>query len=674
MCGIAGIVSLNGRPVSDGRHRVGRMIALLRHRGPDGEGVFASADGLAVIGNTLLSIVDPHRDFSVPMTTADGEAVLSFNGEIYDHEDQRTRLAGKGLRFRTRTDTEVLLQGYRLEGDAFLQRLDGFWGFAYYDSPSRHLILSRDLLGERHVFYHVTTDEIIFASEVNPILAVATSTLDLDFEAVVGAFRFRTPPPGRTIVAGVSRLLAGHNLSVDASGATGLREYRYRRLHPENWFDFFAARPSESNTVAAYEEVLHSVCSSRIPRDVHYMTSLSGGLDSAIVNLFAASGGAKRHHSLFGTSTEKPPQEGSDLDERTASRVTSEHLGTVHHEFSMIDDDCIDIYRQQCANSFDGLFCEGIVGFRQLAEQVAIHGGKVLVLADGADEFLGGYDRDRSAYLLFDQFGPAPAEPTLTGLPLAPNNGDHITGLSEGDFVNWQFVAHDPFRFRPIHGGTATEWLRRVFPTEAVVASAWSYGTIPAVYEDVVQSLDLTQRMALAYASSSLPDYFNLRLDRATSCHSVESRVPLQATALAELSIATPAWWRFGDGSTTKYLFRKIVEQHIGPRIAFRRKYGFFTPGWRHPDLAKKLAFEDLVRSSSVFGDLPFEKGARDLLLRPEEGRGRWFAYCLAATYEKLKAHDFAGVVPVREERVATRQDRHRLRPDGPPRNMGPGH
>lgn len=655
MCGIGGIVSLSGKPVADAERRIGRMMSLLRHRGPDRQGIYLSPDGLAAFTNTRLAIVDVGTDFDVPMVSIDGGSVLTFNGEIYNFEDERNRLLGRGVRFRTRSDTEVLLEGLRLEGEDFLDRLDGFWGFGYYDVKAGRLILSRDLLGERHVFYCADSDELIFASEMNPVLAVYQGPLDIDVGGMVSAFRFRAAPPGRTLVNGVGRLLPGYNLIASArTGEVKLR--RYRRLHPEKWFDFFARKPSESQVLAVYEEALDKACRSRVPREVGYMVALSGGLDSALASLYASEFGQRRVRTLYGSSTEIPPQRGDDLDELAASQFTAAKIGANHHVFSMIGDDCLPVIKEHAANSFDGLFCEAVYNYQQLADAVAAHEGRVLIVAEGPDEFIGGYEKDISAYRLFQHFANRPLQRSFLKLLTGSSAGRRLLYRCDlYDLVNWSFVSDEPFHFRTFHGGTTPEVMSRLFEPEEIAASTWRFGLIPPDYNDLLPHLDLSQRMALSYATVSLPDYSNVRSDRGGMRSSIEVRLPMQAPHLVELMIATPAEWRFKGGRWTKFICRKLVERHVGREIAYRGKYLFAMPAWRHPRLAKLLDFESTIADSPAFHDLPFRKGAREFFLKPEEGRSRWFAYCLAATYGKLRARDFSVGAMHRDARVGSR-------------------
>jgi asparagine synthase (glutamine-hydrolysing) len=658
MCGISGIISVSGRPVRDAGRRVARMNALMHHRGPDYQGVYVSGDGLVALGNARLSIVDVANEFDVPMVSTDGQTVLSFNGEIYNYRDERRRLMAAGVSMRTHSDTEVLLEGLRLEGDAFLTKLDGFWAYAFYDARRHRLSLGRDLMGERHIFYWMDGDELVFASEANAVLDAAAGPFRFDVDGVVSAFRFRASPPGRTLIEGLKRLEAGCLLAL-TPGRRDVAISRAVRLNPESWFEFFHRGPSEAQVIAAYEEALYESGLRRVPSEVEFMATLSGGLDSALVNVYASDLGRRPVNTLYGRSTVEPPRKGSDtLDELAASRVTSSRLHTRHHVFDMIGDDCVPLYRDQASSSFDGTFCEALVNFEQLAQQVHGIGGRVLLVSDGPDDLIGGYDVDISAYRLHQDYKNRPmAAWALRALARNAESRNLLPAGRRNALLNWSYFRDWPFRFRVVHGGTSPDVLRTLFGAKLERDSRWHYGTIPADYQDLAQQLDVSQRMALAYAATSLPDHFNLRIDRGAMRYSVESRLPLQAPALVNLMIATPQEWRFQTGNWTKYIFRKLVEKHVGPDIAYRNKYGFAYQAGRIPRLARMLDFESVIAGSDIFAELPFEKGAREYLLAEDTGRHRFMAYSLALVSERLKARDFSigpvPKVPLRQAAVA---------------------
>ncbi len=413
---------------------------------------------------------------------------------------------------------------------------------------------------------------------------------------------------------------------------------RTLRLHPEKWFDFFASDPTEERLLDLFQEEFSNSCMSRIPDEVGFMSTLSGGIDSTLVNVFASQYGKREIDSLYGISSDSHPQKGADINELEASRITSKKLNTKHHVFSMIDDSAIDIYKAHAENSFDGDFDEVAPMYNQLADQVVSRNDKVLLISDGPDELLGGYVKDFSAYNLFNRYKDKHFRSILMR-QFFQNQHVHrfLFKKNQVDQINWSFIKNSPFRFRPAHGGTSIRVLDRLFNFKNVLSTESLYGKIPDDYSDLLPYLDFSQKMALSYAAYSLPDHYNLRTDRGAMRSSVEVRMPWQSPRMVELMIATPERWRFCKGNWSKYLFRRLVERHVGKEIAYRNKYGFGYPLWRLPRYAAKMNMRSAISDSSVFRDLPFKSGTKKFLLSPNQVRNHWIAYSLALTHEQLK-------------------------------------
>lgn len=644
MCGIAGIVHMHGQPIPRAHERIERMTALLHHRGPDAQGTYCSSDGSVALGYARLSISDPSNTLPQPLTSTDGEGVLSFNGEIYNDLEVRGQLERAGAHFRTRMDTEVLLEGIRRDGEDFLHRLDGMWAFAYYDVSRRRLLLSRDVMGERHLFYRVNqaTGELLFASEVQPILADADTPFTIDFASLVSAVRFSAAPPGRTLIAGVERLLPGHHLIVEPGSPP--RTHRHRRLHPERWFSFFEQHPSDDAVIEAYESLFSRVCLRRIPRDVPSIATLSGGIDTSLICAFASAFGTRPLMTLYGESADALRQQQPDeLDEASASAFTAAKFRTTHLTTRMNSLECVPVLHRLAENGFDGSIGLGTPSFEMLARRVREEGRKVVLISDGPDEVFGGYHVDQRAYALDGFRVRHPHVWGVARLLSQVRGGARVLGVAGmAQYRVHPATSEDPFRFTPIHESVNEEILRCMVPSDLVKASRAAYGMIDPAYADVLSALDATQRRALSYATRSLPDHFNLRSDKAFLRWSVECRLPHQAPEMVEFAIAAPAAFRFDDRGTTKRILRAIVERRVGPEIARRSKYGFSIPLFRNPDVRAAIPFMETLQSTALFDDLPFLSGARELVLAPGYEKLRWPYFVLAQTYDRLRRRSYA--------------------------------
>jgi len=579
------------------------MLDLLDHRGPDYRGHSVSKDGRCLMGNTRLAIVDPDSQFPVPMVVGDSEGILSFNGEIYNHQHLKLSLKRLGARFYTGSDTEVLCEGLRLKGKAIQNELDGIWAFSYYDESTRSLLLSRDLMGEKHLFYTLSETELVFASEPAPVLAASLNYFSVDPVGVTCSWLYTSTQPGRTLIRELFRLEPGHNLIMDAEG--NFKGSPMLRLSPEKWMSYFETGPTQDDVVEIYRDMIETACASRVPDEVDYFATLSGGVDSNIVVSFSSENGVKPINTIHGTSTQSSPSRGGDLSEIDAARFTSQKLGSVHEEFSMASMNPASELKAIASNSFSGLVDPGTVAFQLVAKRVRQCGAKVVLFSDGPDELLGGYVPDAQQFMMHHSHRSSILWPKIQE---QFNNNRWFRSLWER--LGQRNLPH-PFdltgtRFRPIHQRSTIFFCEKFFGRQAAQEVDGSYGRYPAAYESLSEGLDFGQKMALSYAVNSLPDHFNLRSDIGTMFHSVENRLPLQAPSLVELMVATPSKFRFGGAHgghgnlaslRTKHLLRVVLGQRLGPKIAERNKYGFAANIWMEASIREKLGIEDFQHS-----------------------------------------------------------------------------
>lgn len=614
MCGIAGIVSLNNQPIKNIKIRTEKMLSSLNARGPDDSGYWLNEKNTLSIINTRLSIVDVNSKFSVPFISNSKKSILSFNGEVYNYLDiaKKIRSAGKVLQYNS--DTEVLAEALELNGLSILDQLDGFWSFAFFNKTENNLILSRDLMGEKGLYYLKTKDELIFCSEIKPILLASKNLSEIDYLSLVSSFSLRASPPGKSLIKGISKLSPGTSLSCNLYNGE-IKTIVSQNFKLEPWLDFFNSSPSEKKILDIYDEQLYEAIKIRVPNEVNFYNTLSGGIDSALINIYSQ-GTVKSINTIYMHSSEKPPIKGDDfLNEYEASLLTSKILGTSHDSFSLFSEMGVNNYINSASNCFDGLFCEGLPSFATIAEYIKNKNSKVLLLSDGPDEFLGGYEHD--IYLYQDV-----------------NNRDYITNnknIQTSRKENLNLYNNKPFKFRTIHGGTSLVLLNNIFSREILKLFEPVYGSIGKNYSYLENELDIAQKMALSYALYSLPDYFNTRIDRSTMMHSIESRVPLQSVSLANLMIATPGKWKYKN-NYTKYLLRKIVERYLGKDIAFRKKYGFAFPIWKNEVFKKKLYLDESILDSNLFSSQYMKNNFSKI-----DDRIKYMFFCATKTYNHLQ-------------------------------------
>ena len=631
MCGIAGIVSLNSGSLYNIKSRASLMAKILNYRGPDYAGVWISEEKNISLINTRLAIVDSKNKFPVPYLSHSQKSLLTYNGEIYNYKELSNYLSSKGIILKTKSDTEILTEGLEKDGIEFVNKIDGFFAFAFLDKANNKLILNRDLIGEKSLFYYVDDQELIFSSEIAPIIAVLQTSVSIDYSQIYSAFKYRAAAPGKTIVQNINRLEGGEAISFNLN-TKKIDKVFVQKFNFEKWVDFFNSNPTENKILDAYEENLYKYIKGCVPEEVGFSCTLSGGIDSALIGIFSTDYSKRKIKTLYAHSTETPPlRTGDFINEFEASKISSNYISNQHKDFSMFEMDAVKNYLEAAKNSFDGVFCEGVPSYSMLAQYNRELGRKVLLLSDGPDDLMGGYEVDKNLCEDSEKLNLNKSKNGNNSLKLVINDAKRHFNID-----NFKF---NPFSFKTIHGGTSENVLESIFDFRNLNVPKKIFGTIPTRYMSLVNDLDVSQRIALSYASYSLPDYFNLRIDRGTMTHSVEPRVPFQALSIVNMMIATPMKWRYKKNNT-KYLLRKIVERHIGKKIAFRKKYGFAQPAWKNTVISNELKMQEELESSNFFSNGNFKESSKDFLIKESKNssqRHLWMAYCAIKSTKYIK-------------------------------------
>lgn len=376
MCGIVGIANLGGNTVIS-RDDLGRMVALQQSRGPDGVGFYV--DDILGLGHSRLSIIDLAGG-AQPIHNEDRTVWVTFNGEIFNYVELRAELEAVGHRFYTHTDTEVLVHLYEQHGDAFVERLNGQFAFALWDTGRKRLLLVRDRAGILPLFYSQDGSRLLFASTIKSILEVHSQPVRLEPAALDEVFTFWTPVADRTLFAGVKQLPPGHMLIVESG-----------KLQRKCYWQWSFRRPGEylkgdaPALAAQLRELLLDATRIRLRADVPVGAYLSGGLDStALVALMLQAGVRPDTYSL---SFVDPA-----LDESAHQLAAAEHFG-VNHSTLKVSDDAVrcGIARAVYHAESTILRCAP-VPMMALSGHVRAQSCKVVLTGEGADEVLGGYD------------------------------------------------------------------------------------------------------------------------------------------------------------------------------------------------------------------------------------------------------------------------------------------
>lgn len=577
MCGIAGIFHVAvPKPVDPARVRA--MADVLAHRGPDGSGVW-TGPGVG-FGHRRLSIIDLDGG-AQPMVSADGRVVLNYNGEIYNFAEVRAELERLGHAFRTHSDTEVVLAGWRQWGVDCLSRFNGMFAFALYDSEGDQLFLARDRLGVKPLYLAELPDgALIFASELKGLLAHPLLRRAPSPQAIEDYFALGYVPDDACMVEGVRKLPAGHYLLVR----------RGRPVPPPvRWWDMDFSSPVRTGSAELGEELiehLRRAVRSRMVADVPLGAFLSGGVDSSAVVAFMAEA------SRAAVETCSIGFDEADHDETRYARLVAERFATSHRSRTVAADDfgLIDTL----VGAFDEPFADASALATYRVCELAREKVKVALSGDGADEAFAGYRR----YRFFN------AEERVRRFVPAPIRG--LFGMAGSLYPKLDWAP------RPLRAKTSLQAIGR--SSEEAYADAvgvTSIATRTRIYSaDFMKLLHghraedryvLAMREAPAADALSRAQYADLKIwlpgdiltkvDRTSMAVSLEAREPLLDHRLIEFAGRVPAKFRL-RGGVGKWLMKEALGRYLPSEILNRRKMGFVTPisAWFRGPLAGEAA------------------------------------------------------------------------------------
>lgn len=553
MCGIAGIVAAQGRPAPSaalGR----RMIDVIRHRGPDDNGLHC--DGQAVLGMSRLSIIDVAGGHQ-PAYAAQDRVCMVFNGEIYNFRELRRDFERQGARFRTRGEAEVILHAYLRHGADAIAMLDGMFAIAIRDQRSNELLLARDRFGEKPLYYAHGPFGLLFGSELKSLLQSPDCPRDIDPDALSAYLAYGYVPCPLSIFAGVSKLPPGHLLRY-RNGGVELRRY---------WRPSLATRTALDAGEAGEKlvELLDRAVSSRLVSDVPFGAFLSGGLDSSTVVALMT------RHLSQPVKTFSIGFKEAAFNELADARRVARHLGTEHHEL-VVEPDAVALL-ERLVWHFDEPFADSSAVPTFLVSQLARQHVKMALTGDGGDELFGGYDRYRRL-LAMERLGPlrAPAGSALhlAGAILPDPLGGRLQRIGERLRL--------PFRQRYLSAVA----LMRADTAAALNPAAggpehYRLPMLDAPGADLGAGGSALDRAVAMDLQSYLPDDILVKLDRMAMANSLEGRSPFLHPELAEFALSLPESLRV-SGADTKVLLRRVASRWLPPPAISKPKQGFAVP------------------------------------------------------------------------------------------------
>jgi asparagine synthase (glutamine-hydrolysing) len=551
MCGIAGIVNFSADRVD--RRIVENMVDVLRHRGPDSEGLFD--DRHVVLGHVRLSIIDVAGS-AQPLSNEDGSVWVAFNGEIYNYRILRRELEAKGHRLQTAGDTETLVHLYEEYGQDMVCHLRGMFAFAIWDKRKQMLLMARDRVGIKPLYYCKLGDDFVFASEPKALCQHPGLTVRADVEGIWHYLTYRSVPAPGTLFEGVSKLRAGHLMTVTA-GRCEEKCYWDIPLLPE-YPERLCTRKGTRASRDHVESLLLESVESHLVSDVPLGAFLSGGVDSSLIVAMMS----KLTHEPVRTYSVGFPD--FSLSETTYARTVASLYKTDHHEL-MLEEDCFAQHLQDVTWLRDFPLSEPADIPLYLLAKMAANDVKVVLSGEGGDELFAGYPK-----YAYDHFvGLVNVLPTSMIrliehlLPARCRRVEvAVRSLCEKDCADRWAQWFSPF--------TEEEKLHLLTPH-----NTWKNPT----QEYVENSLGSGLLDAMLYADCKLwlPDNLLERGDRVTMGASVECRVPFLDHEFVEVAFSLPAHLKV-RGRRGKWLLRQIARKYLPAHIVNRRKVGFTVP------------------------------------------------------------------------------------------------
>jgi len=577
MCGIAGAF---GRNATEGSVR--NMTDTLKHRGPDGWGVWFDPEIPAALGHRRLAIIDLSACGSQPMVSHCGRWVIVFNGEIYNFRALRAELEGEGVQFRGHSDTEVMLEMIARRGiERAVTQLVGMFAFALVDAAQRRLFLVRDRFGKKPLYYALPdAHTVIFGSELKSLRVYDGFDLRIDLNALAGYLRYGYVSGPESIYERARKVPAGAWIAFDVTDSA-------LRVHPARvyWSPEDAARKAASDplelshaeTVDQLDRHLRDAVSVRLESDVPLGAFLSGGIDSSlVVALMHAEGAAPVRTFTIGFDD-------AAYDESTDARRIADALGTQHTERMLSPQDCLDIV-PRLPFSYDEPFADSSQIPTLLVSALAREHVTVALSGDGGDEVFGGYNRHVHLPKLWDRVDALPR-------PLRAGSARLLEFLSP-EVWDTLFARLAPFIPRRWHVRTPAEKIQKLQAVLQSHGAAEAYDRVTAYWqgsEGVVRGAtvrksralngdwDFTQQMMLCDSVHYLVDDILVKVDRASMAYGLEVRAPLLDHRVFEFAWRLPRSAHM-NGKQGKLLLRAVLSRYVDLALVDRPKMGFAVP------------------------------------------------------------------------------------------------
>lgn len=589
MCGIFGVVG----DKAHNRELLKKANDTILHRGPDAEGLWQDAQQSIAFCHRRLAIMDLSEAGAQPMHSPSGRYVLTYNGEVYNFADLKKQLQHN--QWRGHSDTEILLACFEEWGiEKTLERIEGQYAMALWDRKQKEMLLVRDRLGEKPLYYGYLKNNFVFASELKPILSLFGKSLPLQPSAVESFFRFGCIPGEQSIFQGIAKLLPGHFLLLSEEALKGRSELpRTKKYWSLSAIALGKLELSPEEAIKEVESTLKKSISEQSIADVPLGAFLSGGIDSSlVVALMQAQTATKLKSFCIGF-------ESASHNEASYARAVAKHLGTDHQELVVSEADLL-AQIPKLAGIYDEPFADSSQIPTILVSRMARQQVTVAVSGDGGDELFAGYNR----HLFAEQAWPRMQKiPRLLRQGLGKSFGG-MGGIAPG---LWQKFFHEIGRVIPLGASLPHEKLAKIAEVfgassladlyQRIATHRWPSSILKSTdsslrqnnslpfnvqsFSDregsVIKQVQSALEMTLADAQWYLPDDVLVKVDRAAMSQSLETRAPFLSRRMVELAFGLPMRYKIHQGQS-KWILRQILYKYVPAQLIERPKMGFGVP------------------------------------------------------------------------------------------------
>ena len=578
-----------------------RVRDVMVHRGPDSAGCYQSPDHRVVLVHRRLSIVDLSEAGHQPMANEDGTIWISFNGEIYNHQCLQERLLVHGHRYRSHTDTESIIHLYEDLGPDCVPQLDGMFTFGLWDETRSRLLLARDHMGKKPLYYCVTGGKLLFASEIKALLQYPDIKRELNLEALSHYLTFSNVPAPLTLFAGIHKLPPAHLLTCDSRGEIRIECY-WSPLDGAEW-------PTDVDETESAERVLELVrraVAKRLMSDVPIGAFLSGGIDSStnVALMSQLSGEPLRTFSLgfegFG--------EAENFHDLPYARQVAKQFGCDHHEVTVTAAECRDYVPQLAWQQDEPIGDPACLPMYFVGRAARQDGVIVVLVGEGSDEVFGGYEDFAHEIHVYNgrwrQLNrlPRPARQLL-------HQASRWSGAPDGRVDVLRRAACD----EPLYWGLDvafwdTEKKRLLRPQARSQMGPGAASVVQSYYREILRrrpKCDFMQQISYVELCNRLPELLLMRVDKFSMAHSLEARAPFLDHELVSYVLSLPQHLKV-NGTGTKLILKKAVAGILPPEVINRRKQGFRVPlpAWLRGELsswAEHQLFSSPLRKLDLF-------------------------------------------------------------------------